>query len=96
MKRLKKLNKIDHLFIKANSSIKIPFSTKIPKKEIVFKKLLSNNTKDRDDLFKYVIQKGDTLFTLSLKFNNKISTIKKLNPKIGYDLKAGKTILLKR
>ncbi len=105
---LKKLNKIDSLFLKAGTILKLPYDKnqtlqknppKIKKIEITInepKVKIKDSDKNESKYIKYKIKKDDTIFTISLKYNNKISTIKKLNPKIGYDLKEGETILLMR
>jgi LysM repeat protein len=83
----------------------LPKKLKISKPQIKFKKLkqdkqakskLKRNSIDDNSTMQYVVQNGDTLFILSQRFNNKISTIKKLNINLGYELKAGTTIILKR
>ena len=44
--------------------------------------------------FTYKVKKGDTLSKISRKFNNKISAIKRLNPKLKKHLKIGQSITL--
>ncbi len=46
------------------------------------------------NIFTYTVQEGDTLFSLSLRFNNKISSIKNLNKEIDTKLVVGKKIAL--
>jgi len=98
MKKLKKLNPHTKLFIHANISINIPYLSNKDTKKLIFKKIDKDyyKTKDNNTTFIYKSKKGDTLFTISLKFNNKISTIKKLNPKLGYDIPIDTNITLMR
>jgi membrane-bound lytic murein transglycosylase D len=86
---LKKLNININTFIAKDTKINIPKSLKITKEKPLFKQ-------EKDETMPYVVQDGETLFTISKKFNNKIDTIKKLNTNIDSDLKAGMTIILKR
>ncbi len=44
--------------------------------------------------FDYTIKDGDTIFLISKRFNNKISAIKRLNPKLKKSLKIGQVITL--
>ena len=86
---LKKLNININTFIAKDTKINIPKSLKITKEKPLFKQ-------EKDETIPYIVQDGETLFTISKKFNNKIDTIKKLNTNIDSDLKAGMTIILKR
>ncbi len=95
---LQKLNPDIHLFAKAGQKIKLP--AKVEKEHtITFKPLIAqkrgHNTPTHFT-FPYVVQPNDTLLTISLKFNNKITTIQRLNPNIGYRLETNQTILLMR
>ena len=98
MKKLKKLNPHTKLFIHANISINIPYLSNKDTKKLIFKKIDKDyyKTKDNNTTFIYKSKKGDTLFTISLKFNNKISTIKRLNPNLGYDIPPDTNITLMR
>ncbi len=99
---LQKLNPNIHLFAKANQSVKLPIAI-TPKEALIhFKPLIEkkqindHHTIPTHFTFPYVVQPNDTLFTISLRFNNKITTIQRLNPKIGYHLEENQTIKLMR
>jgi len=87
---LKKLNPKLPLLIPKNHHVKLPKSNTLPSSEIKFQPL--NNIVKNHKIIKYIVKKGETLYTISLKFNNKISALKRLNPNIGYDLKIGQEI----
>ncbi len=53
-------------------------------------------TKNNEKTFSYTVQNGDTLFSVSKKFNNKVSTLIKLNGKLSSKLKVGRTLTIKR
>ncbi len=55
------------------------------------------NTKSKKEkTFTYKVQKGEELFDISKKFNNRISTLERLNGKLPKRLKVGRTLIIKR
>ncbi len=52
--------------------------------------------KSKKETFTYTVKKGDTLFSVSLKFNNRIVTLEKLNGTLPSKLKVGSTLIIKR
>jgi len=86
---IKALNENLSIFIKKDEKILLPKSLKTTKEKPLFKQ-------EKDETIPYVVQKGETLYTISKKFNNKIATIRKLNSNLDNNLKAGMTIILKR
>jgi len=87
---LKKLNPKLPLLIPKNQSVKLPGFKESNCSQLKFQSLKKSATNHK--IIKYIVKKGETLYTISLKFNNRISTIKRLNPNIGYDLKIGQEI----
>ncbi len=51
---------------------------------------------EKKKTFTYITKKGDSLFSISVKFNNKISTLKKLNGELPSTFKAGRRLIIKR
>jgi membrane-bound lytic murein transglycosylase D len=95
---IKALNKNLSIFIKKDEKILLPKSAKVTKKTLHFKqeKKKKKITQKKVKTMPYIIQKGDTIYSISKKFNNKIATIRKLNANLDSNLKAGMTIILKR
>jgi membrane-bound lytic murein transglycosylase D len=54
----------------------------------------NSDTKISIGHFDYTVKKGDTLFLISKRFNNKMSAIKRLNPHLKKHLSIGQTITL--
>ena len=67
---------------------------KIKTTKIRDKKPKKSNPKEKT--FQYTTKKGDTLYGISLKFNNKISTLKRLNGELPSKLKPGTLLTIKR
>lgn len=84
LKREKKSVKKDVNYDNNKSKI-----TKIHHKQPKVKKI-------KEETFRYTVQKGDTPFSVSLKFNNRIATLKRLNGKLPSRLKVGSQLIIKR
>ncbi len=52
--------------------------------------------KENKQIFLYKVKKGDTLHKISLKFNNRLQTLKDLNPNFPQNLKVGMSLKIKR
>ena len=52
--------------------------------------------KHKEETFTYKVKKGDTRFSISMKFNNRVSTLERLNGKLPKHLKVGQTLIIKR
>ena len=63
------------------------------KKEV--KSALIKKSDTKNETFLYIVQKDDLAYSISRKFNNSMSTLKKLNPGFPEDLKTGMTIRIK-
>jgi len=94
LKILRELNPDLALIISKKTSVKLPMELSSKDQELHFKSISQEELSKEYETFTYKVLKGDTLFTISLRFNNKISAIKRLNPSLGYDLKEGEEILL--
>jgi len=62
----------------------------------VTNKLEKNITASKGELFTYFVKEGDTAYSISTKFNNKITTLQELNPGFPDNLKKGLTLKIKR
>ena len=95
---IKELNKNLSIFIDKNEKILLPKRYKKDEKVTLFKKDTKSKKTliDMNKTMPYVVQEGESIFTISKKFNNKIDTIKELNTNLDSNLKAGMTIILKR
>ncbi len=56
----------------------------------------TKKSSNNDEIFTYLVKKGDTPFSISIKFNNTIATLSKLNPDFIKNLKPGRVIRVKR
>jgi LysM repeat protein len=83
-KEISKANPSLVLGLKAGEAIKIP----------VNKKALNN--KNNSDYIYYEVQKGNTLFSISKKFDIEIETIYKYNPEAQYGIKVGQLLKIPR
>ncbi len=63
--------------------------TKIDKKQPKIEKI-------KEKTFLYTVKKGDTPYSVSIKFNNRIATLERLNGKLPSRLQAGRKLLIKR
>jgi membrane-bound lytic murein transglycosylase D len=72
--------------VKDNNKTK---TTKIPKHK-------PHKKSKKEETFTYKVQKGEELFDISKKFNNKISTLEQLNGKLPKRLKEGRILIIKR
>ncbi len=54
------------------------------------------DSKNKEETFTYTVRKGDTLFLISKKFNNRIMTLERLNGTFPSRLKVGSTLIIKR
>jgi membrane-bound lytic murein transglycosylase D len=95
---IKELNKNLSIFIDKNEKILLPKKYEKYEKVTLFKKDTKSKKTliDMNQTMPYVVQEGESIFTISKKFNNKIDTIKELNTNLDSNLKAGMTIILKR
>jgi len=50
----------------------------------------------KEETFTYTTKKGDTLYSVSMKFNNRVATLTRLNGKLSQQLKVGRTLIIKR
>lgn len=50
----------------------------------------------KEETFTYTVKKGDTPFTVSKKFNNRIVTLERLNENLPSRLKVGRILIIKR
>ena len=95
--------------IKEKSSIKTQVNQKTklpPKKELLKDNNKTKTTKiqkhkpiiksDKEETFTYTVQKGEELFDISKKFNNRVFTLERLNGKLPRRLKVGRTLIIKR
>ncbi|HIP01987.1 MAG TPA: LysM domain-containing protein [Campylobacterales bacterium] len=48
------------------------------------------------EIFTYFVKEGDSIHSISLKFNNKISTLHNLNPGILNNFKVGMPLKIRR
>jgi membrane-bound lytic murein transglycosylase D len=96
-------NKTDKLIVKEQKeSAKKKITKKVPLKEsnkrkitkIAAKRPITN--KKKEETFTYKVQKGDSLFHISVKFNNRISTLKRLNGELPKYPKVGRILTIKR
>ena len=72
--------------LKENNKKKI---TKIGKKKPTY-------SKKKTKTFSYTVKQGDSLFHISKKFNNRVSTLISLNGDLSQTLKVGKILTIKR
>ncbi|RUM67268.1 MAG: hypothetical protein DSZ06_01615 [Sulfurospirillum sp.] len=85
---LKKLNPhLKSFLIKKGTKINLP-KINIAKSKITFKKTSSTKSSLKEKT-EHISKKNEKLVTISLRFNNKISTIKNLNPDVGQNKKKG-------
>ncbi len=52
--------------------------------------------KNKDEIFIYKVKKGDTPYKISMKFNNRLQTLKELNLNFPQNLKVGMSLKIKR
>lgn len=78
IKQVMKINRKKDHNLDLNEILRIPFvqSAKV-------KPILDEQKKKASNYFYHVVQKGNTLYSLSKKFNQPIDSIKALNPEIG-------------
>ena len=78
IKKVMKINRKKTYSIDLNEILRIPFI-----QSAVVNSSVNNSKKETSDYFYHVIQKGNTLYSLSKQFNQSIENIKANNPEIG-------------
>lgn len=91
-----KISAIKKLNPNLKKTLRVGEKIKISYKPVDSQQLIIKESNNSNKIFSYTVKKSDSPYSISMKFNNKISTLKKLNPGFPETFKAGTILKIKR